>query len=75
MSKSMQKVTPVKIATDEVNCLAQIHRSSLSSMIAAMRMKDQKKYKKYKTDLFSNIEELLDAADKYMNESGNPALG
>lgn len=75
MAKTMQKVTEVKLATDEVNCLAQIHRSSLSSLIAALRMKDEKKYQKYKTDLVQNMTEFIHATDAYMHPEGNPAQG
>ena len=66
MAKTMQKVTEVRIVTDEVNCLAQINRSSLSSCIASMRMKDAEKYERYKKDLVTNIKEFVKAADSYM---------
>lgn len=75
MAKSMQKVTAVKIATDDVNCLAQIQRSSLSSLIASLRMKDANKYERYKQDLVKNLKEFVEAADKYIYQAGNPAEG
>lgn len=75
MAKTMQKVTEVRIATDEVNCLAQIQRSSLSSLIASLRMKDVDKYERYRKDLVTNVKEFVHAADSYIYQSGNPAEG
>lgn len=67
--------TSVRIATDNINCLATMHRSDLNGLIASVRMKDTKRFKKYKKQLLDSLEDLFKVTDSYMDQSGNPAQG
>lgn len=42
MSRTMEKIIPVKITTDEINCYATIQRSMITATTAALRLKDNK---------------------------------
>lgn len=40
MPRIMEKVTPVKITADEINCYATVQRSCISAVTACLRVKD-----------------------------------
>lgn len=42
MPRVMEKVTPVVIATDEINCYATIQRSCISAITATLRLNKSK---------------------------------
>lgn len=47
MARTMEKIIPVKITTDEVQCYATEMRSNISATIAAARRGDTKQVKVY----------------------------
>lgn len=76
MARVMQKVTPVRIATDEVNCYATIMRSMISATTAALRLGDHELANKFKA-LKNNASESYDKAiaKHEMEIPNNPSLG
>ncbi len=47
MSRTMEKIIPVKITADEVNCYATIMRSCISGTTACLRVGDHEHVEKF----------------------------
>lgn len=81
MPRVMEKVVPVKLTTDEINCYATIQRSMISAITACLRLKDKKgKHTKAQIEKLRELKKW--AENQYdmcvigeLDESGNPAEG
>lgn len=65
MPRVMEKVVPVKIMTEEINCYATISRSCISATTACLRMKGIKG--KHINDKLKMIREIKRWADNNYN--------
>lgn len=76
MSKTMTKVIPVKVITDEMNCYATIQRSMLSAITACLRLGDDEKAEQF-NDLrkWASAQFDIKVGEKKREAKANPALG
>lgn len=83
MAKTMTKITPVQIVTDEINCYATIQRAMIAAITACLRLQTKKGSRKHINPMLNKLREAkrwaensYDACvDKYVDDAGNPAEG
>lgn len=75
MPRIMEKVVPVKITADEVNCYATIMRSCIAGVTACLRIKDAEHVEEFQ-NLKDWASKMYDQkVEQQLHESGNPATG
>lgn len=85
MPRTMEKIIPVRISTDEINCYATIQRSCLAGIAALLRIAKSNEASKGKhlNPQITKLRELKHWAegqydslvDDEVNDCGNPAEG
>lgn len=76
MARTMTKVIPVKVISDEMNCYATIQRAMLSAVTAALRLGNAEKAEEF-NDLrkWASAQFDIKVTQKKREDKSNPALG